>query len=398
MIRKFILLLVLVLFCAPLFAQPALPGEVPYNLRIRGWVIPWANGMYSLGNRYNHWRTGFVDSLYVVWINTHVSVGSADSLYHIYYTNYLQSGRTDSTSTLVPWANSSYDLGSVSLKYKRGYFDTLFGHHKGTAQNADSLFHRVYYLPLTNPDSGAVAPIYDLTYSMGGPSNRWKKGHIYNLWSHKIYGTGGPGTSVDSAFIDKLMGGRGHFVLGVNHADTSDSAGVAAVAHESRDADSLGGKHSGAYPDTSKTGWNKVGSTIKQTHLFLKDSTGVTVTVAGDTAKISTTALSSTARDTGTTIVLDSLYSKWVLVDTLATWIVPKHAWGNALANLTDTLLATGLIDDDCVAVGVGFIHGTGSTHNPIEWRFGVIDTFYVYRQVTTDPDSIGNFTIFKKK
>ena len=104
MIRKFILLLVLVLilFSLPSFAQPALPGEVPYNLRIRGWVIPWANGMYSLGNRYYHWRTGFVDSLYVTWINTSVTVGNADSLYHLYHTNYLVSSRTDSTSTLVP--------------------------------------------------------------------------------------------------------------------------------------------------------------------------------------------------------------------------------------------------------------------------------------------------------
>jgi len=392
MIRKFILLLVLVLFCAPLFAQPALPGEVPYNLRIRGWVIPWANGMYSLGNRYNHWRTGFVDSLYVVWINTHVSVGSADSLYHIYYTNYLQSGRTDSTSTLVPWANSSYDLGSVSLKYKRGYFDTLFGHHKGTAQNADSLFHRVYYLPLTNPDSGAVAPIYDLTYSMGGPSNRWKKGHIYNLWSHKIYGTGGPGTSVDSAFIDKLMGGRGHFVLGVNHADTSDSAGVAAVAHESRDADSLGGRHTGAIPDTADPAlhWGKVGSTLKRTAVYLKDSTGVDITIAGDTAKVSLKP----------TVSLDTMKAKRGAFDTLAIgWTIPKHIFGNSGANLTDTTLIVGLINSDCIAVGVSYRYDSGaSTYNALQVRLAGVDTFYIYRQAVTDPDSLENFTIFKKK
>ena len=272
-----------------------------------------------------------------------------------------------------------YNLGSPSLRYNHGYFGTIHGSLSGSA---DTLAHRLYFSPL--PDSYLMPPA-DVSYSFGGPSNRWKKGFIRDLWGNKIYGTSGPGSSLDSAFISKMMGRA-------SHADTSDTAGVAAQSYNSHDSDSLGGRHTGTVPDTADPAlhWGKVGGDLKRTRIYLKDSTGVDVTIAGDTVKVSLEP----------TVSLDTMKAKRDAFDTLAVgWTVPKHIFGNGGANLTDTTLVVGLITSDCIAVGCGYRYDSGaSTYNALQIRFAVVDTFYIYRTAVTDPDSLENFTILKKK
>ena len=85
-------------------------------------------------------------------------------------------------------------------------------------------------------------------------------------------------------------------------------------------------------------------------------------------------------------------------VDTLVIgWEIRKHRFGNAGADTIDTTVVSGL-DSLCVAVGVGSRYSSSATTFwALQYGFARKDTFYVYRR-STDPDTIENFTIFRKK
>lgn len=101
------------------------------------------------------------------------------------------------------------------------------------------------------------------------------------------------------------------------HANNSDSLGLkdagqypdtslafrtkaerdSARLFHSNNSDSLGLKSATQYPDTSQesTRWSKVGGTMKHGTQYWKDSTNITITVAGDTGKVSLSGTVSAA-------------------------------------------------------------------------------------------------------
>lgn len=338
--RLSVLLVLVLVLTMSAFSQPPLTNPVKGNLVVEGNVLPRYARVPSLGSILFPFRavraeSGFFN--YVLYTGG-VAITRAESL-HV-----PGAGKYESGDSLVSVSRNATLHGTY----------TFINDFRGSP---DSLFHRLWIY--STPTDTFFLPLRHNLYTWGGPSNRWLRGYYKKLGRIDV--------PVESLFVTTMVG-------------------------TATNAETLGGRAAGVFPDTTDPAlhWGKVGGDLKRTRISLKDSTGVDITIAGDTAKVSLEP----------TVSLDTMKAKRGAFDTLAVaWTIPKHTFGNGGINLTDTTLVVGLITSDCIAVGVNYRYDSGaSTYNSLQIRFAVVDTFYIYRIAATDPDSLENFTIFKKK
>ncbi len=121
-------------------------------------------------------------------------------------------------------------------------------------------------------------------------------------------------------------------------------------------------------------------------HLTLGASTnGYDVAIQSDGVTKLWVVTSGDSGVAGAVAKRDSLYLKKIA----------KHAFGNAAANLTDTILVAGATATSVIVGGDYIPDGASVTYNALRKRV-VVDTVFLYRVAITDPDSVGALTLIK--
>jgi hypothetical protein len=91
-----------------------------------------------------------------------------------------------------------------------------------------------------------------------------------------------------------------------------------------------------------------------------------------------------------------NLYTVRLFADTIKTALVHKIAFGNAAANLRDTILCAGVKTDSTICAPNFIYSSTATTHNAITYYVRP-DTIFVLRSALTDPDTF-SILIVKKR